>query len=471
MRFYGRVEHDLASSGMTAVPIAELGPVPDLDDVGAWGRLRAKIAAYNGVPASEVLPSFGTTHALWTAYASLLCPGGEVLVERPTYEPMYRIAEGLGARVIHFDRPAGEGFRSIPSASPPRSPRARASSRSRTCTTPAASAPPTRAFAPWPCSRPSTARTSWSTRCTPPSTRCATRAARGEGRRGGSAPNVVAVSSLTKVYGLGDHRIGWMLASPEVIARGEDAQTCNIGHHAALLGRARCRRLRSPPAPRGSCARSSREQARARGVVGPVATAPHLDPTARGPLRLRARRPRRGSHGAHRTRRARRGRARRARFLLRRAERVSPLVVDRRREAGRGAGEARARAGLGSDRGHSCTGAGGIAFFRVATIPTPTTISTAAPSILPVTACLSCTHASKRREHRLHVVVDRHERRALAPERPRVAEVSDDRGHHQDVRDELPARALHVGSSAGDERQTERREDRGPPGEDPRHHR
>jgi aspartate/methionine/tyrosine aminotransferase len=44
------------------------------------------------------------------------------------------------------------------------------------------------------------------------------------------ASNVIAVSSLTKVYGLGAHRIGWMLAPPEVILRGEHAQIANLGH-------------------------------------------------------------------------------------------------------------------------------------------------------------------------------------------------------------------------------------------------
>jgi len=47
MRFYGRVEHDLASSGMTALPLAELGALPPLDDAGAWARLRERIAAFH----------------------------------------------------------------------------------------------------------------------------------------------------------------------------------------------------------------------------------------------------------------------------------------------------------------------------------------------------------------------------------------------------------------------------------------
>jgi len=83
---------------MTPVPARELGDVPPLDDAGAWETLRGRMARHIGVREGEVLPLLGTTHALFTAYASLVSPGEDVLVEHPSYEPMYRIAEGLGAR-------------------------------------------------------------------------------------------------------------------------------------------------------------------------------------------------------------------------------------------------------------------------------------------------------------------------------------------------------------------------------------
>jgi hypothetical protein len=43
------------------------------------------------------------------------------------------------------------------------------------------------------------------------------------------APNVVAVSSLTKCYGLGPQRIGWLLGPVEVVARAEHAVTSSCG--------------------------------------------------------------------------------------------------------------------------------------------------------------------------------------------------------------------------------------------------
>src|SRR5262249_35007246 len=51
---------------------------------------------------------------------------------------------------------------------------------------------------------------------------------RGSARR--LAPNVVAVSSLTKCYGLSPHRIGWLLGPADVVARAEDALTATCGH-------------------------------------------------------------------------------------------------------------------------------------------------------------------------------------------------------------------------------------------------
>ena len=230
MRLYGRVAFDLASSGMSPVPLSELGQLPPLDDGGSWGRLRDRIAAHNGVSTSETLPTLGTTHALWTAYASLLSPGDEALIERPTYEPIYRIAEGLGARIRWFERPPGERFALDPGRIE------------------AAITPHTRVVALTNLHNPGGVRSAAET------LRAAARISERNGahllvdevyapfdamcdaggRWGGSArllaPNVVVASSLTKVYGLGAHRVGWMLGPPEVIARAEDALLCNLGH-------------------------------------------------------------------------------------------------------------------------------------------------------------------------------------------------------------------------------------------------
>src|SRR4051812_43128649 len=109
-KFYGRVPFDLASSGMTVLPLAELGVPATFDDVTAWHALHARIAKYNDVPADEAVPALGTSHALWLAYATILSAGDELLLETPSYEPMWRIAEGMGVRVNRFERPIAERF-------------------------------------------------------------------------------------------------------------------------------------------------------------------------------------------------------------------------------------------------------------------------------------------------------------------------------------------------------------------------
>jgi aspartate/methionine/tyrosine aminotransferase len=215
---------------MTPVPERELGPLPALDAPDSLQRLREKIAVYHGVSTSEVLPAFGTTHGLWAAYTSLLAPGDEALVEVPTYEPLVRIAEGVGARVIRFERPASERFALDPG-------RVRAAITPRTKVVavtnlhnPGGVRAPTDAlrevariagelgahllvdevYAPFDAM--TDARGVWT------------------GSARNLAPNVVVASSLTKVYGLGARRIGWVLAPSEVIARGEDAMIASLGH-------------------------------------------------------------------------------------------------------------------------------------------------------------------------------------------------------------------------------------------------
>jgi aspartate/methionine/tyrosine aminotransferase len=230
-RFYGTVRFDLASSGIPVVPTSELG-VDDavaLDDPSGWDRLRGAIAHYNDVPGREAIAALGTTHALWLAYATLTSPGDEVLVEAPFYEPLVRIAEGVGARVTVFERESRAGF----ALDPERIARA-ITPRTRVVTVTNLHNPSGR-------------------RATTEALIAAARVAESGGAhllvdevyapfdslvgasgvfRGSArklSPNVVVVSSLTKCYGLGPHRVGWMLAPAEIIALAEDTITASCG--------------------------------------------------------------------------------------------------------------------------------------------------------------------------------------------------------------------------------------------------
>jgi aspartate/methionine/tyrosine aminotransferase len=216
---------------MPAVPLVELG-VPGaatLDDPGGWPRLREAIAHYNAVPAEEAVPALGTSHALWLAYASLTSPGDDVLVEEPTYEPLLRAAEGVGVRVRRFARDARAGFAVDPDAV------------GRALT------PATRVVALTSLHNPTGVRADDD----------ALRAiARDVVKRGaylvvdevyapfdrfiddngafhGSAralgEHVVTVGSLTKCYGLGNLRVGWLLAPADVARRADDAVMATAG--------------------------------------------------------------------------------------------------------------------------------------------------------------------------------------------------------------------------------------------------
>jgi aspartate/methionine/tyrosine aminotransferase len=230
-RFYGKVRFDLATSGMPTVALSDLGAPAgeNLDDARGWDALRAAIAAYNDVPASEAVAALGTAHALWLAFAALTSPGDDVLVEVPGYEPLVRIAEGVGARVVPFERPASVGF----ALDPERVARAMTAG--------------TRVIAVTNLHNPSGVRTSDATLAAIAALARSRGAAllvdevyapfdalvddsgvfRGSARN--VAPNVVAVGSLTKCYGLGPQRIGWLLGSPQTVARAEDAVTATCG--------------------------------------------------------------------------------------------------------------------------------------------------------------------------------------------------------------------------------------------------
>ncbi len=231
-RFYGQVRFDLATSGIPTVPSSEVrDPEPPASDdpALAWTGLRERIAAHNDVGVDEVLPALGTTQALWLACAALTSPGDEVIVEEPAYEPLVRIAEGVGARVVGVQRDPRAGF----VIDPERVARAMT--------------PRTRAVLVTNLHNPSGVRTRDEL------LGAVARAAESRGaflvvdevyssfdtfidERGvfrGSArklgPNVIAVSSLTKCYGLGPERIGWVLGPREVIDRAGDALVASAG--------------------------------------------------------------------------------------------------------------------------------------------------------------------------------------------------------------------------------------------------
>ena len=92
--------------------------IADLDLDGAshprYPPLREAIARRYGVAVDQVVAADGTSMANFVAMAALVAPGDEVLIERPTYEPLLGVASFLGATVKRFDRKASDAFRLDP---------------------------------------------------------------------------------------------------------------------------------------------------------------------------------------------------------------------------------------------------------------------------------------------------------------------------------------------------------------------
>ena len=101
--------HDLGTTNQQlGRPLDRLGDHPD----PATGKtLQDQLAAEIGVERGQLLVTAGTTHANFIATATALgTAGSDVLVESPGYEPLRATPTGLGATVRRFDRPAAEGF-------------------------------------------------------------------------------------------------------------------------------------------------------------------------------------------------------------------------------------------------------------------------------------------------------------------------------------------------------------------------
>lgn len=107
---------NLATSGLPHLSAEDIGGWPEataLTGANGYGYLPLleRIAAHHAVRPSQVVTATGCSMANFLALAALLSPGDEVLIERPTYDPLLLAASHLGARIVRFDRPAEDGFR------------------------------------------------------------------------------------------------------------------------------------------------------------------------------------------------------------------------------------------------------------------------------------------------------------------------------------------------------------------------
>jgi len=110
---------NLATSGLANLKLSELRVrLDDLEITGDTGYgyppLVNALAARMGVGPESIVTASGTSFANHLAMAALVNPGDEVLIEKPTYEPLLSLARYLGTDVKRFPRRFEDGFQALP---------------------------------------------------------------------------------------------------------------------------------------------------------------------------------------------------------------------------------------------------------------------------------------------------------------------------------------------------------------------
>ena len=109
------VRYNLSSSEVPHFRLDRLQlTIGDLDLDGAshyrYPPLRQRIGAKYGVDPASIVTANGASMANFLAMATLIAPSGEVIFERPTYQPMLSSAGFLGADIKWVERRADNGF-------------------------------------------------------------------------------------------------------------------------------------------------------------------------------------------------------------------------------------------------------------------------------------------------------------------------------------------------------------------------
>ncbi len=212
---------NLASSGVAAFPLAELGiAASDLEICGdsTWGYapLQERLARKAGVDPDRVVHATGTSMANMLVLAAVAGAGDEVLIEEPTYGLLVDAARWLRLEVRRFPRRADAGFRIDP-----RDVERALTRRTRLVVLTNHHNPSSALTPPEDLRRIGDAARSLGARVLVDEVYLESHAVLG--RPWGSAarlgPEFVATSSLTKAYGLSGLRCGWVLAEPDLARR------------------------------------------------------------------------------------------------------------------------------------------------------------------------------------------------------------------------------------------------------------
>jgi len=218
-KLHSNAHFNLAASGVLDYPLAEL-PVHiedfEIGGTGPYGYppLMERLAAKAGVAKECVVYTLGTSMANFVALTALVSRDDEVLIERPTYDPLLTVLDHIGAKVARFERLAENGFQ------------LRLEELEHKLT------PQTRLVILCNLHNPSSALTDESTlrqvgamaakvgaRVLVDEVYLETLFDQSQCSAFHLGGNFVITSSLTKAYGLSGIRCGWILASPDLVQR------------------------------------------------------------------------------------------------------------------------------------------------------------------------------------------------------------------------------------------------------------
>jgi aspartate/methionine/tyrosine aminotransferase len=114
-KYYADARYNLAMSGLPSCAPADLRVSAQEielngDNLDGYPPLVEAIAAKYGVSSESVVTAQGTSMANFLACATVLERGDEVLIERPAYDPLLAVAGYLGAEVKRFGRLFENGY-------------------------------------------------------------------------------------------------------------------------------------------------------------------------------------------------------------------------------------------------------------------------------------------------------------------------------------------------------------------------
>ncbi|MCA9902955.1 MAG: pyridoxal phosphate-dependent aminotransferase [Anaerolineae bacterium] len=190
-----------------------------LAPVSPWGHhaVAERIAAWCGVPSEWVLVTSGASNGLVVVARALVEPGDRVVVEAPAYQPFLRVLEDRGAQLVRVPRRAADDFAlDLAALNAALKGGARLILLSNLHNPSAASLSNDDLAAVLALAE-RTGALVVIDEVYQHFVACASAA--------GQADHAIAISSLSKAYGMGGLRCGWIIAAPPIIERLRPAHT------------------------------------------------------------------------------------------------------------------------------------------------------------------------------------------------------------------------------------------------------